>query len=94
MKKVIVTLEDGTETVCTVDGMFIEGMHFDGMDEILGIKETRRASDVEFLADIQMWRATIRPEFRHSGTTVLTSATFVKRSDAISWERRYLNEGK
>jgi len=92
MKQLTVKLEDGTEAVLTVDGMFIEGMHFPGMDEIEGIKEMRRASDVEFDAERQSWCATIRPEFRRSDIGNTNHRMFSnKRSSCIAWEREYLN---
>lgn len=90
MKKLNVLLEDGTTAVVTVDGMFVEGMNFDGMDEIRGIKEIRRASDVEFHSDTQHWVAKIRPEFMRDDT-VIHSFCAIKRSDCIKWEREYLN---
>ena len=89
MKKLNVTLEDGAEAVLTVDGMFVEGMHFDGMDEIRGIKEMRRASDVEFDSESQKWCAVIRRGFRHGFGP--HECQMNKRSECIAWERRYLN---
>lgn len=89
MKKLIVKLEDGTDAVLTVDGMFVEGMNFDGLDEIKGIKETRRASDVEFSSEHQLWMATIREEFRHGHEPYFFHHK--KRSECIKWERRYLS---
>jgi len=89
MKKLTVKLEDGTEAVLTVDGMFIEGMHFDGLDEIRGVKEQRRASDVEFDGRAQIWCAVIRKEFRRTGIPFVFSDE--KRSECIRWERMYLN---
>ena len=88
MKQLTVKLEDGTEAVLTVDGMFIEGMHFPGMDEIEGIKEMRRASDVEFDAEHQSWHAVIRPEFVHKEPHRFMAKS---RSRCIQWEREYLN---
>ena len=88
MKKLNVTLEDGTTAVLTVDGMFIEGMQFDGMDEIEGVREIRRASDVEFNVGLQLWRAVIRPEFRTREPFIYSAK---KRSACIAWEREYLN---
>lgn len=92
MKKLSVILEDGAEAIVTVDGMFIEGMHFPGMDEIRGIKEMRRASDVEFDAHKQVWVAVIRDEFRRGAGP--HSFFALKRSACITWEREYLNRGK
>lgn len=89
MKALSVTLEDGTEATVFIDGMTLSSMHFDGLDEIEGIKEMRRASDVEFDASKQVWCAIIRKEFRRPDV-VQHSYRSTKRSGCIKWERDYL----
>lgn len=96
MKKLKVQLEDGTESVITVEGMVVHGMQFDGMDEIHGMREIRRASDVEFDIGRQLWHALIRHEFRRKDLPDHVSYHQVyceRRADAIRWEREYLNGG-
>lgn len=90
MKKLKVQLEDGTEAVLTVEGMIVHGMQFDGMDEIEGVREIRRASHVEFDIETQMWTAEICPRY-HRLDTKKHYYEHKRRSECIAWERRYLN---
>ena len=57
---------------------------------LLGKSQMTRASDVEWDDGIQLWVATIRPEFRQEGK----DHTFAheSRSVCIEWELEYLND--
>lgn len=91
MKRLVVTNKEGERlSTLLVVGGTIEGMHFSGLDRLKGVKQTRRASDVEFDYHNQAWVAFIRPEFRHGdGPHHFMSES---RDACISWERKYLDD--
>ena len=90
MKTIEVQLTDGQKTTLKVDGLSVEGLHFDGLDQMDGTKTMRRASTIEFDGDSQKWVAIIGFNFRKGkGPHVFCDPS---REACLRWERAYLNQ--
>jgi hypothetical protein len=82
--------KDGKQHVLFIlPGGVITGLHTDDL-AIIGHKQVRRASDVEFDNETQLWKGVIREEFRTEGHNHIFYAK--TRAGVLEWERYYFED--